>query len=246
MSCNRFYSSNVQKPISSPRSQPEKVKTEDQEVKRSFALPVQADEEAGTWTKVFKGKQTTRRGLRDVAVLNSDEMKFSTPSPPSGRNGSVPPSIESTSSSTIKAKAKAKAKEKSRKDIDTLQAQVANLSTTLERLMAMLEGTKVNVPKGNQSPVRTPSPSVVGTPKASHHDALDRKSLSPSQAGSDPSSTSSSRSGSTASYPKFDDSLVVKFAIPVVCFSEAIPAVTAKKVMSRPSPPLTIDSSFSR
>ena len=214
MSSNRFYSSNFQKPISSPRSQPEKVKTEDQEVKRSFALPVQADEEAGTWTKVFKGKQTTRRGLRDVAVLNSDEMKFSTPSPPSGRNGSVPPSIESTSSSTIKAKAKAKAKEKSRKEIaslkeqsNNLQAQVVTLSVTLECLMAMLEGTKVNVPKGNQSPVRTPSPSVVGTPKASHHDALDRKSLSPSQAGSDPSSTSSSRSGSTASYPKFDDSL---------------------------------------
>ena len=153
-------SSNLQKPISSPQSQPENVKTADQEVKRSSNLPTaEAVGEAGTWTKVFKGKQTTRRGLRDVAVLNSDEMKFSTPSPPSGRNGSIPPSIESTSSSTIKAKAKAKAKEeKSQKECVALQAQVATLSTTLERLMAMLEGTKVNVPNGTKSPDRAPSP----------------------------------------------------------------------------------------
>ena len=67
--------------------------------------------------------------------------------------------------------------------------------------MAMLEGTKVNVLKRTQSPVRTPSPSIVGTPKASHKDALGRKSLSPSQAGSGPSSTSSSRSGSAVSSP---------------------------------------------
>ena len=173
MSSNRFYSSNFQKPISSPRSQPEKVKTEDQEVKRSFALPVQADEEAGTWTKVFKGKQTTR-GIRsrDVAVLKSSGKLFSTPSPPSGHVGSTPQSIERKSSSTIKAKAK---EEKSQNEIAALQAQVATLSTTLERLMAMLEGTKVNVPNGTKSPERAPSPSVVDTPDASYKKARGQK-----------------------------------------------------------------------
>ena len=124
MSSNRFYSSNFQKPISSPQSQPENVKTAEQEVKQSSPLPDQVGEEAGTWTKVLKGKQTTRRGLRNVAVLNSDEKKFSTPSPPSGRMGSIPKSIERKSSSSIKAKAKAKANEEK---IVSLQKQSNDL-----------------------------------------------------------------------------------------------------------------------
>jgi hypothetical protein len=37
--------------------------------------------------------------------------------------------------------------------------------------------------------------------------------------------------GSTASYPKSDGSLVVKLAIPVVCFSKSIPAAAAKKLV---------------
>ena len=83
MSSNRFYSSNFQKPTSSPQSQPENVKTVEQEAKQHFDLPLaKAVKEAGTWTKVLKGKQTTRKGLRNEAVLNFDKKKYSTPSPP--------------------------------------------------------------------------------------------------------------------------------------------------------------------
>ena len=118
MSSNWFYSSNFQKPISSPQSQPENVKTAEQEVKQSFPLPDQVGEEAGTWTKVLKGKQTTRRGLRNVAVLKSNEKDFSTPSPPSGHNGSIPQSIERKSSSiSLKRRPKPKPMKKRAKKI---------------------------------------------------------------------------------------------------------------------------------
>ena len=203
-------SSKVQKPLSSPPSQPENVKTVEHEVKQSFALPSKVREDADTWTEVTKGSRSTRRGLRaKLALSESIEKSYSTPSPPSGRMSSLSPSPESKMSSAIKDWAKVKANdEKSQKEIaslkeqsNNLQAQVVSLNATLERLMAMLAGTSVNIPKGIQSPERSPSPSVVGTPKGSYKDSVGRKSPSPLRDGSDPSSTNSSRSGSTDSSP---------------------------------------------
>ena len=85
-------SSKVQKPLSSPPSQPENVKTVEHEVKQSFALPSKVREDADTWTKVTKGSRTSRSGLRaKLALSESIEKTYSTPSPSSGRMSAPSP-----------------------------------------------------------------------------------------------------------------------------------------------------------
>ena len=198
-------------------SQPENVETVDQERKQDApALRHEEGKEAATWTKVISDK--TAKRIKRLEVLAQPEKKNSTPPKQERR---VNPSFTEQRFRRATALSLYEERKQDKMQLNTLQEQVVSLSSTLDKLLQMLQNQtatvlsnqpiaqaaivnsppksegdkeKSNVPHFN---VNSPS-SPVSSNAGSFKDALGRRT-SPSNSSM---SDTSSEAGSTAGTPK--------------------------------------------
>ena len=116
--------------------QPENVKTVNQETQQNaLAFSDQEDKNVGNWTKITSDR-SARRILRREALAQR-EKKYFTPSN-SERKGSDPSFNEQR---FLRSKAFSLAEdERKQNEFNSLEAKVTSLSSTLDKLLLMLQG----------------------------------------------------------------------------------------------------------
>ena len=173
--------------------------------------------------------ETPKASFKDVLVRSPSSIKSSSSSAASS------PSVGSAASSSCKGSPVAKPH-----PIQPLSTPARAIPATAEKGSATPLPSSPALAAGKRC-TPTPSPSRSDRDNSAASSPRENPTASNSAASHDHggSAAISRHGGSATSYPKSDGSFVVEFAIPVVCFSKAIPAVTAKKVISHPSPPLT-------
>ena len=120
---------------------PENVKMDDNEDKQDvLAFPHEEDKNAGIWTEVTSDK--TARRIQRQEVLAQPEKKNSTP-PNSERKG-IDPSFTEQRSLKLRSKVMASAKlsedERQQNQLNALEAKINSISSTLDKLLLMLQG----------------------------------------------------------------------------------------------------------
>ena len=120
---------------------PENVKMDDNEDKQDvLAFPHEEDKNAGIWTEVTSDK--TARRIQRQEVLAQPEKKNSTP--PNCERKGIDPSFTEQRSLKLRSKVMASAKlsedERQQNQLNALEAKINSISSTLDKLLLMLQG----------------------------------------------------------------------------------------------------------
>ena len=255
-------SSNYVLPLLSSHSQPRHVLTGDRELQHeNKALSGQdGNVLAAPWTEVYSVR--AERDLRKALLKSQFEKKQS--SSRYEAKSFVEQRRPTLAQLAVSRQAKEAKELKSQHEIaavmeqsaavkqqsDALQGKVATIQSTLDKLLSMLEGKiavsdpKPSVDTNDGSPV-SKFELMESPPKASYKEALERSSPPTSQTSSASASSPSTSAGSSpiisaANSPIAGSPIADKAAADKAAADKAAAAaVTAKKVISHPSPPLT-------